>query len=227
MIKISRRTFLYLSAAAPFIFQSPAFTSQSKDDETNSSYPHTVLVLQEAVKVEMMASKTYIGYTAEALKEEYPNIAYLLHTFSYSENIHAGNYKRILAALGHQVKSIQTAIDVQDTRTNLQNAAMSELRKIKTTYPDFLKELKRETYEEAIINCMYSWKSHQQHEEKVKEIAKYSGLFFGFVSRNIEGQNLNFHICRVCGGIINGWPRSPCTICHRDKSNYLKIERPV
>jgi rubrerythrin len=161
MIKISRRTFLYLSTVSPFVFHFPVFASQSKGDISNISYPHTILVLQEAIKVEMIAYKTYIGYTAKALKEKYPNIAYLFHTFSYSENIHADNYKRILAILGQEVKSINIDIDVRDTRTNLQKAVQNELKKITTTYPGFLKELETETYEEAIIDCMYSWKSHQ------------------------------------------------------------------
>jgi rubrerythrin len=227
MIKISRRTFLYLSTVSPFVFQFPVFATQSKGDASTISYPHTILVLQEASKVEIIACKTYIGYTAKAMKEKYPNIAYLFHTFSYSENIHADNYKRILSILGQEVRSIQIGIDVRDTKTNLRKAAQNELKKIKTTYPGFLKELEPEAYVEAIIDCMYSWKSHQQHEEKVKEIAKYSGFFFGSVSSNIEGQNLDFYVCKVCGATINGAPHFPCTICNRSKANYLKIERPA
>jgi len=37
-------------------------------------------------------------------------------------------------------------------------------------YPVFIKELEDEACEEAIICCVYSWKSHQQHEKKVQQI---------------------------------------------------------
>lgn len=227
MTGISRRNFLFISAAAPLIFQFSALAAQGKSHESDLNYPRTISVLQEAFKVEMIAYKHYIGYTSKALSEKYPNIAYLFHSFSYSEKIHADNYKRILATLGHEARSIQIEIDLLDTKSNLQKAAQNELKKIKSTYPDFIKELETESYEEAIINCMYSWKSHQQHEEKVKQIEKYSEMFFGSVSDKIEGLNLDFYVCKVCGSTIDKAPHLPCAICNRSMSNYLKIERPT
>jgi rubrerythrin len=74
---------------------------------------------------------------------------------------------------------------------------------------------------------MYSWKSHQQHEEKVKDIGKYSEMFFSSVSGKIEGLNLDFYVCKVCGSTIDKVPDLPCVICNKPKSNYQKIERPV
>lgn len=227
MTEISRRHFLYLSAVSPFILQISALATQSEGNKSNIIYPRTVAVLQEAFKTEMIAYKHYIRYTSKALSEEYPNIAYLFYSFSYSEKIHADNYERILATLGHEAKPVQIEINVRDTKSNLRQAAQNELKKIQTTYPDFILDLETESWEEAIVNCMYSWKSHKQHEEKVKEIRKYSGWFFGSVSRKIEGLNLDFHVCRVCGSTIDKVPHSPCAICNRSKSNYQRIERPI
>ncbi len=225
---ISRRKFLFISATSPLVFQLNALASQgSKSNEPDLNYPRTISVLQEAFKVEMIAHKIYVGYTSKALSEEYPNIAYLFHSFSYSENIHSDNYKRILAKLGHEAESIQTEIQVYDTKSNLQEAAQNEMRKIESTYPVFIKELETEACEEAIINCMYSWKSHQQHEQKVKEIANLSGIFFGALSSHIEGLKLDFYVCRVCGSTIDKAPHFPCVICNRSMSHYHKIEMPV
>lgn len=227
MTQISRRHFLYLSAVSPFIFQIPSLATQSEGNKSNIIYPRTVAVLQQAFKTEMIAYKHYIGYTSKALSEEYQNIAYLFYSFSYSEKIHADNYERILATLGYEAKPVQIEIDVHDTKSNLRQAAKNELKKIQTTYPDFILDLETESCEEAIVNCMYSWKSHKQHEEKVTQIGKYSGWFFGSVSRKIEGLNLDFHVCRVCGSTIDVVPHSPCAICNRSKSNYQRIERPL
>jgi len=227
MTDISRRQFLYLSAASPFIFQFSALATQGEGNKSNVIYPRTIAVLQESFKTEMIAYKHYIGYTSKALSEKYPNIAYLFYSFSYSEKVHADNYKRILATLGHEAKPIQIEIDVHNTKSNLQKAAQNELKKIQTTYPDFILELETESCEEAIINCMYSWKSHKQHEKKVKEIRKFSRAFFSSVSSKIEGLNLDFHVCKMCGSTIDKVPRSPCVICNKSKSNYQKIERPT
>jgi rubrerythrin len=227
MIEISRRHFLYLSAGCPFIFQLSAFAAQDEGSKSAINYPRTIAVLQESLRVELTAYNNYIGYTSKALSEKYPNIAYLFYSFSYSEKVHADNYKRILAALGYKAKPIQIETEVRDTKSNLQKAAQSEVMKIKTTYPEFIRELETESCEEAIVSCMYSWKSHKQHEEKVKEIGKYSGLFFSSVSGKIEGLNPDFHVCMVCGSTIDKVPDSPCIICNKPKSNYQKIKRPV
>ncbi|MEN6320499.1 MAG: ferritin family protein [Syntrophaceae bacterium] len=226
MAQISRRQFLYLSAVSPFIFQGSALAVQSAGNQSKITYPRTIEVLHESFRTEMIAYKNYLGYTTKAVREKYPNIAYLFYAFSYSEKVHADNYERILATLGHKVKPIRIKIDVRDTKSNLLRAAQNELTKIQTTYPAFISRLETETCEEAIINCMYSWKSHKQHEKKVKEISKYSRRFFSSVSRKIEGLNLDFHVCKVCGSTIDKAPTLPCEICNKSKSNYQKIERP-
>jgi hypothetical protein len=56
---------------------------------------------------------------------------------------------------------------------------------------------------------MYSWKSHQQHEKKARQIMIYSGLFFGSVAGEIEGLSLDFHMCRICGSTIDEKPLCP------------------
>lgn len=227
MTEISRRDFLYLSAVSPFIFRFSAFAAQDEGNKSAIAYPRTIAVLQESFRTEMIAYKHYIVYTSKALSENYPNIAYLFYSFSCSEKIHADNYKRILAALGVVVKPVQIEIEVRDTKSNTQKAAQNELKKIQTTYPDFIREFETESYEEAIVSCMYSLKSHKQHEEKVKEIEKYSGIFFSSLSGKIEGLNLDFHVCKVCGSTIDKVPDLPCVICNKSKSNYQRIERPV
>jgi len=186
-----------------------------------------MLVLKQAFKSEMMAHKHYLGYVEKALAEKFPNIAYLFHAFSMSEKVHADNYERIINKLGSKINIIILSIDVCDTKSNLIKAAENELEKIKTTYPHFLEKLETEECEEAIINCMYSWKSHRQHEKKVKEIQKYSGMFFGSVAKKVEGIDLDFHICEICGSTIDKEPNSPCDICNRSMSHYKKVNRPA
>ena len=102
-----------------------------------------------------------------------------------------------------------------------------ELEKIKQTYPDFLAKLKKESHEQAVINCTYSWKSHRQHKRKISEIEKYSKLFFGPVARKIEGMNFDFHVCEICGSTLDKAPKEPCVICNYPILHYRKVKRPV
>lgn len=222
----SRREFIYLSASLPLVFPFRAFAANAKKNSRTTGYPNTILVLKQAFKSEMTAYKHYVEFAKKALAEKYPNIAYVFHAFSSSEKIHADNYKRIISKFESEIKNNLVSIDVLDTKSNLLKAAENEIEKIEKTYPEFLKKLESESFEEAIINCMYSWKSHRQHEEKIRKIQKYSGIFFGSVASEIEGINLDFHVCEICGSTIDEKPNSPCQICNRSKSHYKKVDRP-
>lgn len=228
MNEISRRHFLTLSALLPFLVRRSALAVHTEGDRPSVvTFPRTKAVLQQSFRVEMIAYRHYLEYTSKALEEKYPNIAYLFYSFSFSEKIHADNYKRILTAVGCETEPAPISIEVHDTKSNLRKAAQNELMKIQKIYPDFLRELETESCEEAIVGCMYSWKSHQQHEEAVAQIGRYSGMFFSSVSGKIEGMDLDFHVCRVCGSTINKVPDLPCAICNRPKSNYQRIMRPA
>ncbi|MCD4717561.1 MAG: hypothetical protein K8R45_12590 [Desulfobacterales bacterium] len=170
MDKFSRREFIYLSASSFLLFPHRAYAIDAEQNQPKIDYPNTILVLKKAFKSEMTAHKHYLGYVEKALTEKFPNIAYMFHAFSISEKVHADNYKRIINKLGSKTDSIMQLIDVRDTKSNLITSTKNELKKIKTIYPNFLHKLEIEECEEAIINCMYSWKSHRQHEEKVKEM---------------------------------------------------------
>jgi rubrerythrin len=222
----SRRDFLYLSATLAFISQIPAFATERKGKRHDAAHPVTIKVLQKAFTSEMIAHKHYIEYTQKALIEKYPNIAYLFHTFALSEKIHADNYKLILSSLGSDISDKDFKLTVQNTKSNLKNAAKKEMDKINSVYLNFIKELEAEKYEAAIISCMYAWKSHQQHEKQISKILKYSGLFFGLVAKEIEDKNPDFYVCTICGSTIDEKPLVPCDICNRSASNYQEVLRP-
>ena len=109
----------------------------------------------------------------------------------------------------------------------LKKAAEKELEKIKKTYPNFLAKMEKESHDQAVINCMYSWKSHRQHEQKINEIIIYSNMFFGSVAKKIEGMKLDFHICEICGATIDESPQTPCDICNYPVYHYQKVNPPI
>lgn len=115
---------------------------------------------------------------------------------------------------------------VSDTKTNLNKAAIKELKNIEGFYPQILEELAGESHEQAVLNCMYSWKSHKQHEKMIRRIKKYSGVFFNSLSNKIEEMNPNYYVCDVCGSTVNAEPVSPCDICNFPLKHYKKVERP-
>ena len=229
MKQISRRTFLYVFASLSFSHPLSIVTASSKKNKLNANnrFPITIAVLKAAYESEKMASEHYVCYSRRAVQEKYPNIAYLFTAFAASEKIHAENYKRILTSFSVRLEEPEFEILTLDTKSNLINATEAELKKIKKTYPNFLGKLKKESHDQAVINCMYSWKSHQQHKRKINEIRNYSKLFFGSVAKKIEGMKLDFHICEICGSTIDEAPKVPCDICNYPNLHYQKVIRPV
>lgn len=222
-----RRFFVYASAPLIYPFLSVS-TSESSDAKADTNlFPVTIAVLKLAYQSEKMAAEKYVGYSRRAAGEQFPNIAYLFSAMAASEYIHAENYKRILHFLNASVEEPDSRIAPADTKSNIINAADSELTKIKQTYPDFQSKLKTELHEQAIVACMYSWKSHKQHQAQIIKIKKYSKLFFGPVAREIETSKFDFHVCQNCGSTMDEAPRAKCEICNQPANTYRQVKRPA
>ena len=226
---ISRRYFLFLSSllAVSYSYPKALAAAQQQETETPATFAVTVEVLKDAYVSEVKASKHYANFCQKAMVENYPNIAYLFLAFSKSEKIHAENYAQILATLKSRPDDPSINLLILDTKANLNAAAQNELIKINETYPLYLQRLKSEMHDQAVINCMYAWKSHRQHEEKIEEIEKYSKRFFSSVAEELEGQNNDFHVCRICGSTVDQPPEIACDICNYPVHHYLKVDRPA
>jgi rubrerythrin len=232
MLKIvcTRREFLRISVLSAVLYPMlPAGLSRAGEEAVvkGGRYPVTVEVLCEGYQSEISASRRYRQYCRRALSDEFPNIAYTFAALAVSEEIHANNYSKILNDLGTLIREEKPAISISDTKKNLEDAAHREMEKITKTYPGFLKRMSAESYDRAIVNCMYSLKSHRQHEKEIRLIAKYAGVFFGAVSHEIEKRNLDFHVCKICGSTVDVRPDMPCEICNYPLSYYEKIPRPT
>lgn len=229
MDNISRRKFFYIIASLSLSHPLSIVSASSSANrlKANDAYPITMAVLKVAYEEEMTAHENYVGYSKKAIEEKFPNIAYLFTAFAISEKIHAENYKRILASMNTELAEPEFGVLVSDTKTNLIKATKGEIKKIKKTYPDFLAKLKKESHDQAVINCKYSWKSHKQHRRKIGEIRKFSEYFFGHVAKRIEGLKLDFHVCEICGATIDQAPKTPCEVCSMPNSHYHEVIRPA
>jgi len=227
---ISRRQVLYFSALLAFWGPFVRFKSFAANDDRNKYaelYPFTLTSLKDAYRSEMMANRHYLSYCQKALSENYPNIAYLFSSLAVSEKIHADSYLELILSLGSSLESTDFPVSISTTKTNLNTAAIKELDKINEFYPEIFKKLSTESHDQAIIDCMYSWKSHQQHEMMINKIKKYSGFFFGSLARKIESMDPNYYVCEICGSTIDENPITPCEICNYPSSHYTKLDRPI
>ncbi len=229
MKTISRRQFLNISASLSLSYPLSVVFASSEGNKLDESdlFPITIAVLESAFRSEKWACEHYLKYSQIAIEEKYPNLAYLFTAFAVSEKTHADNYKRILTSLSAGLEEPELEILTSDTKANLIKALKGELEKIRRIYPDFLAKLNKESHDQAVINCMYSWKSHRQHKRKISEILYYSKMFFGPVARKIEGMKFDFYVCEICGSTIDEAPKTPCDICSYPIMHYRKVKRPA
>lgn len=190
-------------------------------------YKATIEVLRAANLAETAAQRHYQGYHDRAIADHYPGIALLFAAFALSEKIHAENYQKILRQLGCQPDYPVITPIVNDTKQNLIDAAAKEMIKIEETYPQFLINLREEGHDQTIISCMYSWRSHKQHQEKIEKIKRYSPLFFETVAERITDHTSEYYVCSICGSTISAPPTVPCEICNYPASYYLLIKAPA
>lgn len=226
---ISRRQLLYfsaiLSACAPVAAVNCfAVTGDTSNDKR---YQLTIALLKEAYWAEKIATEHYDEYSQKALSENYPNISYLFSALSISEKIHAKNYEKLIKTLGSTIKDNEIYVDIGGTKENLNISAIQELEKMNVFYPRIIRELSEESHDQSVLNCMYSWKSHQQHEKIITNVKRYSGLFFNRLADEIENMNPNYQVCEICGSTIDEPTDTPCDICNYPAYHYKKLDRPL
>ena len=229
MNNLTRRRLLSCAATLPLALALPLLARAASVPDVAPQLVYTVTKsnLTEAFYAEMAAHVHYQAFIPKALAEKFANIAYMFRAFSISEKIHADNYQRVLRDLDSNIMAKGIKPRVADTQANIQVAADKELEKIEIFYPELLGRLEGEAHDEAILNCMYSWKSHRQHEAKILEIQKYSGFFFDSMAGQIEDMKMDFHICEVCGSTIDEIPLAPCDICNKSMKHYKTVARPI
>ena len=201
-----------------FALSRPAVNAESENTET-------ITVLQSLYQDEMQAMNNYRAYAKKAVSENYPNIAKLFMTIAASESVHARNFKACLAKLGVTAETFpQQAVKVASTRKNLKFAIAVELEEIDKKYPQVLEKIKPENHAEAIQYIHYAWESEKQHRELLKEMQSGTGIFFGLLTKRIEGNPSQYFVCQNCGSTLSEIPEVTCPICGGPAAKYKKIK---
>jgi rubrerythrin len=76
---------------------------------------------------------------------------------------------------------------------------------------------------DAIQYITYAWESEKQHRELLKKIKSGTGIFFGFLTKRIEGNPYQYFVCHNCGSTLNEIPASACPICGGLPAKYKEV----
>lgn len=174
----------------------------------------------------MQAHAKYAAFAKKATDENYPNIAYLFSSLSYSELVHARNFKNILSELKAEILDIE-AIEIKclGTKDNLRDAVKVELLEIDASYPNAIEKIAPEGYSRATQSLTYAWESEKQHRELLQKVSSNIRMFFGAIAKRIEQNPVTYYVCNICGSTVTEIPKYSCFICRSAFTEYKKLEK--
>jgi rubrerythrin len=202
-------------------------SASASEAGNQTKYPYTAQSMQQRYVDEIRAFYSYMAYSQKAIKEGYPNIAYLFTALAASESIHARNFKERLLELGTE-PSPTSGLDykVSSTKDNLMAATTVEVNEINHEYPDIVKLISPENHRQSIEVTTWAWQSEEQHRKLILKMQKNVVKWWGIVSSRIEEHPVTYYVCQVCGSIVIKIPEDKCPICSYPVSEYKQIALP-
>ncbi len=193
-----------------------------------TAYPQTIDILQRSRAGELEAYRRYTAFSKRAKADHYPGIAYLFFSLATAEFIHKQNFEKVLARLGIEIAPLaESQILVESTQKNLITAASNELNDVKAFYPQKLKDLKPEGFQDAVTVTTWAWETEKEHLDILEPILKWTPDYFEQVATKIENSTRQYFVCQICGATAVKIPPGRCPICKFPSENYRKIEAPV
>ena len=116
---------------------------------------------------------------------------------------------------------------VGTTRENLIAAAKGEAESIEDLYPRMLERIRPEGHAEAMRFVNFAWASERQHQDRIKQIRRYSPTMFELVAKHIDAKTSAYFVCQGCGSTLNALPAQSCPVCQVASTSYRRIEPPA
>lgn len=200
----------------------------SQATAAQAAYPQTIDLLQRSRSAELEAYRRYTAFSKKAKADHYPGIAYLFFALATAEFIHKQNFEKVLARLGVEIAPLaESQIIVESTQKNLIKAASNELNDVKVFYPEKLKDLKPEGFQDAITITTWAWETEKEHLDILEPILKWTPDYFEQVATKIENSTGQYFVCQICGSTAVKIPPERCPICKFPSENYRRIEAPT
>lgn len=144
-----------------------------------------------------------LAYAEKADEEEVPQIALLFRAIAEAERVHATR----------QLNLVKDMI-VKDTDTNLEESFQREKSISENEYPKFLKEAEDEGEKAAALVFSHARDAESFHAKL------YERAIYNVIKDTVKA----YHVCQVCGYVINKKPPDKCPICGVPKEKFKSIE---
>lgn len=149
--------------------------------------------LKDAFAGESQANRKYLAYAKKADQDKLPGIGKLFRAAAHAETVHAHNHLRAMGG-------------INDTVTNLKDAAGGENFEFTKMYPPYVEEAKIEGNAAAERSFAFAMAVEKTHFDL------YSAALAAAQSgKDIAAQK--FYVCPVCGHTVADGHPDKCPVC--------------
>ncbi|MFC1769557.1 rubrerythrin family protein [Nitrospirota bacterium] len=157
--------------------------------------------LMAAFAGESQANRKYLAFAEKAAADGYARASKMFKAAAMAETVHA---------LAH----FKAAGGVNSTADNLAAAFKGESFEYEIMYPPMIKAAEEEKNDAALKSFKFAHEAEKVHAELYKNILD-----------NLEaGVDSDFHVCKVCGNVVEGDTPDTCGICGAGKQAFDKVE---
>jgi rubrerythrin len=157
--------------------------------------------LKTAFVGEAKACLRLLGYAEKAEQEGYTQMAKLFRAISAAEKIHALKHLGLLDI-------------VKSTEENLKASFESETTVSENIYPEFIRVAEKEGNQAASMSF-----SHARDAESF-----HAKLYKNAIDHMVEEKETTYHVCRVCGYVVDGQPPDNCPVCNAPRRQFKQID---
>lgn len=150
---------------------------------------------------EAKANQRLMMFSKKADEEDLPQIAHLFRAVATAEGIHSRRHFALLES-------------VADTQTNLERAFQSETAVNGVHYVKMLQEAEEDGEETAAL--VFS---------QAKDVEGFhANLYKKALNHLIAQRSTTYHVCTVCGHIVEGEPPENCPVCGAPAAKFEKVD---
>lgn len=158
--------------------------------------------LKDAFAGESQANRKYLAFASQAAKAGHPQVAKLFRAVAEAETIHAHSHLRILGGIG-------------STEENLKEAISGEHFEFKEMYPAMIDQAREEGNKAAERTFHYANEVEKIHHDLYQKALDTLGQ---------PEQEVDYHVCSVCGYTLEGEPPEKCPVCNAAKKAFFKVD---
>jgi rubrerythrin len=157
--------------------------------------------LWDAFAGESQANRKYLAFAKKAEREGYPQVAKLFRAAAEAETVHAHAHLRTLKA-------------VESTAENLKTAVAGETHEFKKMYPEMIETAKAEGNTAAERSFNYANEVEKIHADLYQKALDNLG----------EQEEVDYHVCSVCGYTCENEPPESCPVCNAKKTAFFEVK---